>query len=216
MGGDISDGAKIGIGLVLLVAIVAIVMALLKMVKNQTNSGSTKLQDSFDKVAESEFDGYDQVEKTGTDVIAAIKIFQDRPVAIVVQTAKDQGGTALGLADTRNSKKAYNYGALISGVDLAAATGNSGIGKIGQVTTAVTDDGADAAADATIANWKGHTGYIAELKVAADGSYEYNNNLSPLSAKSTTYYVRSSGRFMSELIKNDSGDNIGVYFYQTK
>ena len=80
MGGDISDGAKIGIGLVLLVAIVAIVMALLKMIKNQANNGSTALQDSFDKVSESEFDGYDNVEKTGTDVMAAVKIFQDRQV----------------------------------------------------------------------------------------------------------------------------------------
>lgn len=76
MGGDISDGAKIGIGLVLLVAIVAIVMQLLKMVKSQANSGSTALQDSFEKVAESDFDGYDQVEKTGTDVSAAVKIFE--------------------------------------------------------------------------------------------------------------------------------------------
>lgn len=203
MGGDISDGAKIGIGLVLLVAIVAIVMALLKMVKNQTNSGSTKLQDSFDKVAESEFDGYDQVEKTGTDVVAAIKIFQDRPVAIVVQTMKDQAA----------GSGAWNYGALLSGADVAA-TADPALGENKAVTVETT--AATAATDDKIAPWTGHTGYIGELKVGTDGSYSYNNNLTPLNTKSTTYYVRSSGRFMSNLIKNDSGDNIGVYFQQTK
>lgn len=207
MGGDISDGAKIGIGLVLLVAIVAIVMALLKMVKNQTNSGSTKLQDSFDKVAESEFDGYDQVEKTGTEVKAALKIFQDRPVAIVVQTTKDKG----------ESKQAFNYGALLSGVTVADDT-TAGVGGVAKVTEL---DQAAAAVDAYVngklAPWEGHSGLLGELAVDGEtGAYTYNNNFYPVDKTSSTYFVRSSGRFMSYLIKSVAGENIGVAFVQTK
>lgn len=208
MGGDISDGAKIGIGLVLLVAIVAIVMQLLKMVKSQANSGSTALQDSFDKVAESDFDGYDQVEKTGTDVAAAVKIFEGRPVAIVVQTTKQAA-----------DKKAYNYGALIG----SAGTETSGsdhpasaaFGKVFELQ--ISDTAVDTFTAGTIAPWKGHSGYLAELNVIEDtGEYEYNTNYAPLDKTSTTSFVRSSGRFMSYLIKNDSGENIGVFFQQTK
>lgn len=207
MGGDISDGAKIGIGLVLLVAIVAIVMSLLKMIKNQANSGSTALQDSFDKVAESEFDGYDQVEKTGTDVKAAVKIFEGRPVAIVVTTTAQE--TTAGKPDG----KAWQYGALLQGVSTADDTAK-GRGVVAEVTTSGTE--ADTYTDGTIAPWKGHSGYLAELEVGTDGAYVYNVNYTPLDKTSTDSYVRSSGRFMSNLIKNDSGDNIGVFFYQTK
>lgn len=208
MGGDISDGAKIGIGLVLLVAIVAIVMALLKMVKNQTNSGSTKLQDSFDKVAESEFDGYDQVEKTGTDVKAALKIFQDRPVAVVVQTTKDKGA----------AKQAFNYGALLSGVTVAGDT-TAGVGDVAKVTELVTTaaEAVDTYTNGKLAPWKGHSGLLGELTVdGTTGEYTYNNNFSPVDKTSSTYFVRSSGRFMSYLIKSDAGENIGVAFVQTK
>lgn len=203
MGGDISDGAKIGIGLVLLVAIVAIVMQLLKMVKSQANSGSTALQDSFEKVAESDFDGYDQVEKTGTDVSAAVKIFEGRPVAVIVQTTKQRAGNA-----------AYNYGALLSG----ATQEDDTVAARGKLTkTTITDTEAEEAAEATIAPWKAHSGYIAELKIdASTGKYEYNTNYAPLDKTSTDSFVRSSGRFMSYLIKNDSGENIGIFFQQTK
>ena len=208
MGGDISDGAKIGIGLVLLVAIVAIVMALLKMIKNQTNKGSTSLQDSFDKVSESEFDGYDQVEKTGTDVKAAVKIFQDRPVAIVVQTTKDQAA----------GTKAWNYGALLKGVTASADT-TANVGNVAEVTKLDPDDttGATAYTAGNLVPWTGHSGLLGELEItAATGAYVYNNNYAPMDKTSTTYFVRSSGRFMSYLIKSDAGENIGVAFVQTK
>lgn len=204
MGGDISDGAKIGIGLVLLVAIVAIVMALLKMIKNQANNGSTSLQDSFDKVSESEFDGYDQVEKTGTDVKAALKIFQDRPVAIVIQTTKDKATAAT---------QAFQYGAYLKGATEAAAD-PTGLGNV--VATAVESTAATSAVDAKIAPWQDHVGYIADLEINSDGSYKYNTNYAPVDKTSTTYFVRTSGRFMSYLIKNDSGQNIGIFFTQTK
>lgn len=201
MGGDISDGAKIGIGLVLLVAIVAIVMALLKMIKNQANNGSTALQDSFDKVSESEFDGYDNVEKTGTDVMAAVKIFQDRQVAILVHTTKT------------DANKCYNYGTLIKGTT-ATADGGNGVGAVYEVAIATTE--ATDAADATVTKYKNHVGYIADLDIAADGTYSINANYVPLEKKSTKYFVRTSGRFLSELVFDNTGAKIGILFTQTK
>lgn len=201
MGGDISDGAKIGIGLVLLVAIVAIVMALLKMIKNQANNGSTALQDSFDKVSESEFDGYDNVEKTGTDVMAAVKIFQDRQVAILVHTTKT------------DANKCYNYGTIIKGTT-ATADGGNGVGAVYEVSIATTED--TDAADATITKYKNHVGYIADLDITTDGAYNINANYVPLEKKSTKYFVRTSGRFLSELVFDNTGAKIGILFTQTK
>lgn len=202
MGGDISDGAKIALGLVLLVAIVAIVMQLLKMVKNQSNSGSVALQDSFAKVSESEFDGYDQVTKTGVDVASAVKIFDGRPVAIVVQTNKQVA-----------TKDAWLYNCLLAGTTVT--DGGSGRGNMVAVKTS--DTAAAAYTTGTIAPWADHNGYLAELEVdAATGAYKYNTNTKPMSATSTDSAVRDSGTFLAQLIKNDAGENIGVYFMQTK
>jgi hypothetical protein len=200
MGGDISDGAKIGIGLVLLCAIVAIVLQLLKMIKNQANSGSTSLQDSFDKVSASEFDGYDQVEKTGADVKAAVKIFENRAVAVVISTL-DSGSTG------------YSYGVHLLG-QTKVTTNLKGRGDM--YTVAVETTAGSAAVSAKLTPYSNHTGYISELVMDSTGVYTYNNNFAPMDKQGTDTFVRSSGRFQSELIRNDSGDIIGVYFKQTK
>jgi hypothetical protein len=51
---------------------------------------------------------------------------------------------------------------------------------------------------------------------ATSGAYTYNNNFAPMDKQGTDSFVRSSGRFLSELIKNKSGDTIGIVFTQTK
>ena len=90
MGTDISEGAKVGIILIILCALIAIVFSLLTMMKNITSSGSQSLQNGLDQLGDSEFQAYDQKVVSGTDVAAAIKIFEGRPVAFVINTTADQ------------------------------------------------------------------------------------------------------------------------------
>ena len=60
MGTDISEGAKVGIILIILCALIAIVFSLLTMMKNITSSGSQSLQNGLDQLGDSEFQAYDQ------------------------------------------------------------------------------------------------------------------------------------------------------------
>lgn len=86
MGDDLSTGAKIGIGLVILCFLIAIVLSLLMVVKNITNSGANQLESGLGQMMATTYDDYDQKIVTGTKVTSAIKLFSGEPIGIVVVT----------------------------------------------------------------------------------------------------------------------------------
>ena len=104
MGDDLSTGAKIGIGLVILCFLIAIVLSLLMVVKNITNSGANQLES-----------GLDQKIVTGTKVTSAIKLFSGEPIGIVVVT---------GLCQDAGTNGGYCYGALLEGYQQEGQNGN--------------------------------------------------------------------------------------------
>ena len=65
MGDDLSTGAKIGIGLVILCFLIAIVLSLLMVVKNITNSGANQLESGLGQMMATTYDDYDQKIVTG-------------------------------------------------------------------------------------------------------------------------------------------------------
>ena len=83
MGDDLSTGAKIGIGLVILCFLIAIVLSLLMVVKNITNSGANQLESGLGQMMATTYDDYDQKIVTGTKVTSAIKLFSGEPIGIV-------------------------------------------------------------------------------------------------------------------------------------
>jgi len=214
MGTDISEGAKVGIILIILCALIAIVFSLLTMMKNITSSGSQSLQNGLDQLSDSEFQNYDQKTVSGTDVMSAIKIFEGRPVSFVVVTSADKKANASGTTWT-----GHLYGAFLTACTPSSTAGKDGGQNAGN-TFGVSVDSANSGsepADAPttgIVKYAGNSYYIGALYTDAAGSVQYNMNVRPLSVTGTKTFVRSSAKFIAELIKDTTGTKIGVCFVQ--
>lgn len=210
MGTDISEGAKVGIILIILCALIAIVFSLLTIMKNITSSGSQSLQNGLDQLGDSEFQAYDQKVVSGTDVAAAIKIFEGRPVAFVIYTTADQKADQI----------AHLYGAMLTvnggngdGVVAEHAGTNAGKYYPVKVDTSDADEPVTAPPEA-ITKYSGNSYWTAALFTNKAGVVEYNMNTKPISVTGKRTYVRSSAKFMAELIKDPTGTKIGVMFTQ--
>lgn len=107
-GGDMSDGAKIAITLIVLGVLISIVFTILSFTRAATNQGVTSVQTSMDAMQLSRFDDYDQAIKSGTEVKAALKLFEGQPIAIVTRTMAQ-------LEEAANT--GVNYGALLEGTN---------------------------------------------------------------------------------------------------
>lgn len=211
MGTDISEGAKVGIILIILCALIAIVFSLLTMMKNITASGSQSLQNGLDQLSDSEFQNYDQKNVSGTDVAAAVKIFEGRPVSFVVYTSADQKGSG---------GKGHIYGAFLGNDNNKFGTeGNNGGSNAGKtfeipITVGGTDPGTGTYTGQGITKYDGDSFYTSTLYTDASGSVQYNMNVRPMSVTGKRTYVRSSAKFLAELIKDPTGTKIGACFTQ--
>lgn len=184
MGDDLSTGAKIGIGLVILCFLIAIVLSLLMVAKNITNSGANQLESGLGQMMATTYDDYDQKVVTGTKVTSAIKLFSGEPVGIVVIT---------GLCKDNNINGGYCYGALIQGYTQEGTNGNISYKN----STAPTRN-------------TGDTFFTA----SPVSPVQYNLNTKPLSVSGSAQYVRDNGKFLAELIKDSTGTIIGICFTQ--
>lgn len=184
MGDDLSTGAKIGIGLVILCFLIAIVLSLLMVVKNITNSGANQLESGLGQMMATTYDDYDQKVVTGTKVSSAIKLFSSEPIGIVVIT---------GLCQENSINGGYCYGALIEGYEQEGTNGNYSYKN----STAPTRN-------------TGDTFFTANPKTPIT----YNLNTKPLTVSGTAQYVRDNGKYLAELIKDPTGTIIGICFTQ--
>jgi hypothetical protein len=191
MGDDISSGAKIGITLVILVALVGIVFSLLTMMKNITNSGSNQLQNGLNQLLSTQAQDYDQKIVTGTTVNTAMSIFSDQTLAFVVKTAACQKSGS-------SYANGFVYGALLTGFN-ATTTEQASDGAAYTLTTALHRN-----------TGEGH--YTTNLYTT--GGYKYNLNFKPTGTSGTSSYVRDSAKFLAELIYDDTGTWVGICFTQ--
>ena len=199
MGEDISTGAKIGIILCILVFLIAIIFSLLTIVRNITNTEASQMQNGLDQMSESQFNDYDQKTVTGTQVMSALKIFEGQNVAIVIQTSQSAAKSAKG-------KGGYNYGALI----IKADASNTG-----------TFPGDEKSSDDLGATFCINEGVLAAERgfyranlLNDKGAYKFNWNVRPCGQSGTDTYVRSSGKFFAQLIKDSTDTIVGVVFRQ--
>ena len=186
MGDDLSTGAKIGIGLVILCFLIAIVLALLMVVKNITNSGANQLESGLNQMMQTTYDDYDQKLVTGTKVASAIKLFQGENIGIIVNTKFDK------------KDNYYLYGMLLEGAT-AGTLPKDTINAYGEVYTLTKiDPRADGVS----------YGGTPKAPVA------FNLNTRPITASGHPSYVRNSGKFMAYLIKDSTETIVGIYFVQ--
>ena len=223
MGEDLSTGAKIGITLIILCSLIAVVFSLLTMMKNITNTGAAQLQGSLDQMMSSSFDDYNQKTVTGTQVLAALKLFEGQDVGIVIKN------TLCNSAKSPSSKDlygGYNYGAILAGYGGALSGAPAGedmtnYGKVYYSSTGV--DIGSSIANANVATYVDGSA-VDKLYLHSSGSYYigayhkngtsimFNLNTKPTTASGNSSFVRSSSRYRAMLIKDVSGTTIGVCF----
>lgn len=194
MGDDLSTGAKIGIGLVILCFLIAVVLALLMVVKNITNSGASQMEAGLGQMMSTTYDDYDQKVVTGTKVKTALKLFQGENIGIIVNSRYKGNDTP------------YNYGLLLS---LPSSTSGGG----GTATSTKNESHTSGAGTVYSNN--------VPIDANASGAYKYgeipvklefNLNTKPLDAAGYDTYVRDNAKYMAYLIKDGTETITGIYF----
>lgn len=215
MGEDLSTGAKIGITLIILCTLIAVVFSILTMMKNITNTGAAQLQGSLDQMMSSSFDDYNQKTVTGTQVLAALKLFEGQDVGIIIRTT---------LCGAKGVNGGYNYGAILKGYGgtgekpegtpmqdygtIFAGKTEVDVAKVDQSYT--TTDDADKGNKA-VELAKSGAYYIGSYHKSGT-SIQFNLNTKPTTASGNATYVRGSSRFRAMLVKDISGTTIGIVF----
>lgn len=208
MGDDLSTGAKIGIGLVILCFLIAVVLALLMVVKNITNSGANQMESGLTQMMQSTYDDYDQTIVTGTKVKSAMKLFTGENVAIVIDTMYE------------STHHVFNYGLKLAqcGNNTTEATeinlpGDTGGAAYGEAYFW----GSTAGVPSGSWNLNGTTnifnpdGVSVQGKVPTGASKFYLNSR-PVDASGTIAYVRDNAKYQAFLIKDSTDTIIGIYF----
>lgn len=108
-------------GIVITLAIISIAFIVFNIAKDGTMAGVNKISSMNAQIAESDITIYDDQEVSGSEVVNVIRKFNERYLAIQVQTGKNTGGTW------------YGYSASIS----------SGIATIGSVSSSAIADAID-------------------------------------------------------------------------
>lgn len=211
MEGDLSTGAKIGIGLVILCFLIAIVLALLMVVKNITNSGANQMQSGLNQMMQSTYDDYDQTIVTGTKVKTAMKLFSGENIAIVVNTRYDGADCTFNygllLAECGNKTTAPTQGVL-PGDTGGAAYGDIYIWGTSSATNINPTSGWTLSGTTNIMNPDG----VSVQGAVPTGAAMFNLNTRPVDASGTQAYVRDNAKYQSFLIKDSTDTIIGVYF----
>lgn len=102
MEGEMGTGARIAIALIILGVLISVVFTILGFTRSTTNQGISTVQNSLESMQLATFDDYDQQIQSGTQVLSALKMFEGRPVGILVITKN-------------STPNGYNYGAQFEG-----------------------------------------------------------------------------------------------------
>lgn len=189
--GDQNEATKV-IGIVVAILLFLVVMAavvgLVMWGTGKLNTTQSTVQDQVDALDSAIYTAYDEVEVSGSDIMAACKTYKNSDMLIVVSTKKHNSDKFYDTADPNFLKEPGTYYALGTGAE-------AGTGKC------------DISYDAT-------AGYFT---ATVSGSKANNAQYSTLSSKANDACVNSSGRFWASLIYDKDTSNVaGILFRQTK
>ncbi len=195
MEGELGSGARIAIALIVIGVIISVIFVILGFTRSTTNTGITTVQNSMDSMSLAQFDDYDQKIMSGTQVTSAIKLFEGRPVAIVVRTA---------LQLTATAGSGHNYGALLGNITEEDETEDTVISFVNSTAIAETEIP------------QTPTEYAAYFRANLNttNGIQYNFNKYPTTQTGTNTYVRPTAKFLAKLIKDDTDAIVGIGFTQ--
>lgn len=204
MSEDVSATMRVGVTVILVAALVATVLNLMVMSQSILSNGQSTLQSGIDQVSQQEFEAYNNKKVSGTLVQTAISLYQGRDIAIVVQT-KAVRDVQADLAMNYNALLCSNYSSGADGKECDKDTICTDVtGKSYAVTIG---------ASGGIYQKSGAAYYTGQLW-AKTGMVQSSANTVGTTTVGNPQYLLSSARFSSVLIKDITGNIIGIYFKQ--
>ena len=189
MEGELGSGARIAIALIVVGVIIGIIFVILGFTRGATNQGVGTVQNAMDQMQTSTFDDYDQQIMSGTQVLSALKLFEGRPIGIIVITA---------LSNTHGTPYGVNYGARF--VDTSTVA-NGSMPAYHIVKTSINKTGTNSF-------------YTENLFTDSNGTMTHNMNILQTKRSGTNEFIRPTAKFLAEIIKDSSGTITGICFTQ--
>jgi hypothetical protein len=241
MEGELGAGARIAIALIVLAVLLSVIFVILGFTRGTTNEGVTSVQNSMDQMNLAQFEDYNQRQMSGAQVLSALKLFEGRPIGVVVVNIMPNRAVASPIAynldgDVGILKRSgaeitwvgFNYGALFTppgGVNVQTWNSHA-FGTGSGITTPIiehvpmgTGPAGTAAMDTLITTTGMHRGgaysyYIANLLTREDGSNITNNNTAGTLRSGQPEFIRGTARYMARLVRDTTGTITGIVFVQ--
>ncbi|WP_105614121.1 hypothetical protein [Vallitalea okinawensis] len=185
MEGELGAAARIAIALIVIGVVISVIFVILGFTRTTTNQGITTVQNSMDSMQLQQFDDYDQQVISGTQVSSTLKLFEGRPIGIMVRTKAEMAANG--------SDSGYNYGARF-----AKSTDGT-----------IEDKYFDVPAKNSNESW-----YEINLFSDSNGVMTYNMDYLNTKKSGTNEYIRPTAKFLAEIIKDQTGTIVGICFTQ--
>jgi len=198
MEGELGSGARIAIALIVVGVIIGIVFVILGFTRGATNQGVGTVQNAMDQMQTSTFDDYDQQIISGTQVLSAIKLFEGRPIGIIVITTLS--------GNDLTQKYGVNYGARFEDTSSSTQADRPNTIKLPVVLSPN--------AKGILSKETGKAFYTENLAVDTSGSMSFNMDILKTKKSGTAEFIRPTAKFLGELIKDTSGTITGICFTQ--
>ncbi len=225
---EISSGTMLGIVLIALAAVIGLGFGVFAIAKGVANEGVVNVQDNLGAVSESAFTDYDQKIVTGTQVQSAYKSFQGKPVAILINTQAMNKGVFVHADHERLYAQAIghlnyvNYNAILANdpegdaddvVSIEPAESTTGL-AVPDGNGAVAAEGENPGSDAPLTLKDGVVNTIYGFCVNDNGKLVFDTGIGGFTKSGNSEYIASNAKFDANLIKDASGQIVGVAFTQ--
>ena len=229
MGDEAVDGSKMGTKLIMFVAIIGLALVAFLVGKSLINTGVDNMESSSKSINDSRFSDYNKKIVKGRAVKSAIDTFQNEEVIIHVHTLSEgstdiaASGDYAGYTGTKKPAdtalqswlgRDVDDNTLATNIEGAVFDSNAGIGK-GKSWAVNYNALLDGKNRVTAKDG----GYVYDADFMTDpttGAVQYNLNTKYLTKKGTPEYIADGSSFDAALIKNSSGEIVGIVFSQKK
>lgn len=208
---NVALGIRIAVTIVLVASLVATVLTLVVIGQSILGGGQNKLQTGLSQIQQQDLMQYSNVTKKGSIVKATLNLYQGEPIAVLVKTTAmhtSSNGDSKNAADTPvpGQGKYFNYGCLLDGAAKVTWDGDDGhmvldAGTGGETSKLITRDG------------------VAHLESALDidnGIKNTNYDTAGVVAIGNPESILDNGLFYCQLVKDITGEIIGIVFTQQK